>query len=231
MPNVFFGKPKGDMMEFDEHETEHLKVVRVEEGERVEVTDGKGILYKVVLRKISKKKSYGDIVEAHRVEALSKQKMVLYVGSSSWERLRILIEKAVELGADGIVVYRGDKSKRDYTRKGKKVELVVRDAAKQCRRFYFPYLKFLHSACNIPEHATGEELLILERDGLPLREADLDLSNGVGIIVGPEGGFSENERRCLERFSRVISLGRRILRFETAGIAAMALFSYLMGKM
>lgn len=230
MPNIFFGKPKGEMMEFDEHETEHMKVVRVGEGEKVEVTDGKGIVYKVILRKISKKKAWGDILEAHRIETLPKTVLSIYIGSSSWERLRFLIEKAVELGADRVILYKGDRSKRDYAKKRKKIELVIRDAAKQCKRYYFPVLKFLHSTKSIPDRSGAEHLLFLDPAGIPLREIDFGKMEEIGIIVGPEGGFSEEEKKFLMGRSTVVSLGNRILRFETAGIVALSIVSFMLGR-
>ncbi len=230
MPNIFFGKPKGDVMEFDEHEAEHLRVVKVEEGEKVDVTDGNGIVYKVILRKVAKKKAVGDIIEAHRVESLPQRLLTLYIGSSSWERLRILIEKAVELGADRIVIYKGEKSKRDYTKKRKKIEYVVRDAAKQCKRTLFPMIKFYQSAKAIIDHNLDDTFLFFDPSGLPLKGVIKNLKGNIGIIVGPEGGFSDKEKEILKKYAYTVSLGKRILRFETAGIAALSIISYELGR-
>ena len=230
MPNVFFGKPKGGAMEFDEHESEHFKVTRIREGERIDVTDGNGILYKVIVRKIGKKKSYGDIIEAHRIESIPKQLLKLYVGSSSWERLRLLVEKAVEIGADEIIVYKGEKSKRDYTKKRKKLEIVIRDAAKQCRRILFPRL---HVSSSLKNSLLKEdsELVALEMSGMKFEEAAFDFEKSYAIIVGPETGFSESELEFLKGKAKLISFGKRILRFETAALVALSLFSYNMGKL
>ncbi len=228
MPNVFFGKPKGDMMEFDDHETEHLKVVRAEEGQSIEVTDGKGILYKVILRKLGKKRSYGDIIEAHRMERLPESLLSLYIASSNWERLRFLVEKAVELGVDKIVIFKAERSKRDYSKKRKKLELVIRDSAKQCVKYLFPKLELRSSVFNL-ETPEGE-IIVLDRDGVNFREAKIELKNGVGIVVGPEAGFTEREQDFLSKRGRRVSLGRKILRFETAGLVALSLLAFEMGK-
>ncbi len=228
MPNVFFGKPKGDMMEFDDHETEHLKVVRAEEGQSIEVTDGKGILYKVILRKLGKKRSYGDIIEAHRMERLPEPLLSLYIASSNWERLRFLVEKAVELGVDKIVIFKAERSKRDYSKKRKKLELVIRDSAKQCVKYLFPKLELRSSVFNL-ETPEGE-IIVLDRDGVNFREVKIELKNGVGIVVGPEAGFTEREQDFLSKRGRRVSLGRKILRFETAGLVALSLLAFEMGK-
>ncbi len=228
MPNVFFGKPKGDMMEFDDHETEHLKVVRAEEGQSIEVTDGKGILYKVILRKLGKKRSYGDIIEAHRMERLPESLLSLYIASSNWERLRFLVEKAVELGVDKIVIFKAERSKRDYSKKRKKLELVIRDSAKQCVKYLFPKLELRSSVFNL-ETPEGE-IIVLDRDGVNFREVKIELKNGVGIVVGPEAGFTEREQDFLSKRGRRVSLGRKILRFETAGLVALSLLAFEMGK-
>ncbi len=228
MPNVFFGKPKGGMMEFDDHETEHLKVVRAKEGQSVEVTDGNGILYKVILRKIGRRKSYGDIIEAHRVESAPKTFLSIYIASSNWERLRWLVEKSVELGADKIVIFKSERSKRDYTKKRKKIELVIRDASKQCRKYVFPRLE-LHSSVELLNFSEGE-ILLLDRLGESLKELELNLESGVGIIVGPESGFSDSEKEHLSKRARIVSLGKKILRFETAGLVALSLMAFRMEK-
>jgi 16S rRNA (uracil1498-N3)-methyltransferase len=230
MPNIFFGKPKGDVMEFDEHESEHLKVTRIEEGERIEVTDGKGILYKVILRKIGKKKSYGDIIEAHRTERTPEKPLKVIVGSSSWERLRLLIEKSVEIGVDEIVVYRGDRSKRDYTKKRRKMEIVIRDASKQCKRTLFPRLH-LFSSLKFAVERENSRIIALDFDGIDIEESELNFSESYSIIVGPESGFSEEEKDFLKKRAEILRIGRRIFRFETAAIVALALFAFNMKKL
>ena len=228
MPNIFFGRPKGDVMEFDDHETEHLKVVRMEEGQSLEVTDGKGIAYKVILRKLGRKKSYGDIIEAHRMERLPSVFLSLYVASSNWERLRFLLEKAVELGVDRIVVFKAERSKRDYTKKRKKLELVIRDSAKQCVKYLFPKLELKSSVSNLD--LSEGEILVLDREGIHLKEIDLNLESGAGVVVGPESGFTDKELEFLSKRGKLVSLGRKTLRFETAGLASISLLAFEMGK-
>ncbi len=230
MPNIFFGRTKGGVMEFDEHESEHLKVVRAEEGQKIEVTDGNGIIYKVILRSIGKKKSYGDIIEAHRVEAPPKNFLKVYIGSSSWERLKLAVEKAVELGADEIVVYRGEKSRRDYTKKRKKLEVVIRDSSKQCRRILFPRLRISSSVKNAVDYESAE-ILTLDQSGTRIEEIGIDTEKSYAIIVGPESGFSDSEKEFLKKKSVFVSLGKRILRFETAAIAALSILAFTMKKL
>ena len=230
MPNIFFGKPKGDVMEFDEHESEHLKVVKAQVGEKIDVTDGKGIIYKVIIRKISKRKSYGDIIEAHREESLPSKLVTLYIGSSSWDRLRLLVEKAVELGVDRIVIYKAEKSKRDYTKKRKKLELVIRDAAKQCKRTLFPFLNLVHSTKNLIEYLNEDVNILLDPKGQPIKEMKFNPDMTVGIVVGPESGLTDEEKEMLSKRATLVSLGKRILRFETAALAALTIVSYETGR-
>lgn len=230
MPNIFFGRTKGGVMEFDEHESEHLKVVRAEEGQKIEVTDGNGIIYKVILRSIGKKKSYGDIIEAHRAEVPPKNLLKVYIGSSSWERLKLAVEKAVELGADEIIVYKGEKSKRDYTKKRKKLEIVIRDSSKQCRRILFPRLRISSSVRNAVDYESAE-LLTLDQDGIRIEELKISADKSYAIVVGPESGFSDTEREFLKGKSSFVSLGKRILRFETAAIAMISILAFTMKKL
>ena len=230
MPNIFFGKAKGEMMEFDEHESEHLKVTRTEEGQKIEVTDGNGIIYKVILRSIGKKKSYGDIIEAHRVEAPPRSFLKVYIGSSSWERLRFAVEKAVELGADEIIIYKGEKSKRDYTKKRRKLEFIIRDSSKQCKRILFPKLRLSSSIKNAVDYERSR-MFVLDQSGTRFEEININEEESYAIVVGPETGFSESEMEFLKKKAILISLGKRILRFETAALAALTLLAFNMKKL
>ncbi len=224
LPNLYFCIPKDDAVYFDEHEVTHMKVMRLKEGEIIEATDGNGGKYKVVVKRIDKYSAVGNVISYEFVES-PEGRLVLFAPSGRWERLRWTIEKAVELGVDEIYVFNNERASRHYEDKQEKLELVVREAAKQCVRYTFPVIKpieFLDIFSLAPEST-----YILDFKG---RKIPKRISKNVGIIAGPEGGFSQKELSLLKKRFRSICLGKKILRFETAIILATGVFSMKLGK-
>ncbi len=224
MPNLYFCFPKDDSVYFDEHEVTHMKVMRLKEGEIIEATDGNGGRYKVILKKIDKTSAQGSVISYEFVKP-SEGRLVLFAPSGRWERLRWTIEKAVELGVDEIYVFNNDRASRHYDDKQEKLELVVREASKQCVRYTFPVIKpieFLDIFSLAPE---STYILDFKGRKLPKR-----ISKNIGIIAGPEGGFTQKELSLLKKKFKSICLGKKILRFETAIVLATGVFGMKMGK-
>lgn len=224
LPNLFYCIPKEDVVHFDEHEVTHMKVTRVKEGEVIEATDGNGGKYKVVVKRIEKNSAYGTVISYDFVPN-PEGRLVLFAPSGRWERLRWTIEKAVELGVDEIYVFNNEHASRHYDDKIEKLELIVREASKQCVRYHFPVIKpveFLDIFSLAPEST-----YILDFKG---RKIPKRISKNIGLIAGPEGGFSQKELSILKKKFKSICLGKKILRFETAIILATGIFSMKLGK-
>ena len=226
MPNLFFGTPENNLLIFDEHETIHLKTVRIKENQLINCTDGNGYYYKVKITEIGKKKSFGEVLESKYIERENTNKILtLFAPSSRWERLRWLIEKAVELGVDNIYIIKTKFSNRDYSKKSEKIKLVIRDSAKQCVRYKFPNFKFINFE-DIPKFAS-KNTYYLDFEGNELPDK---VESNISIIVGPEGGFSKEELEFLKKNFEGIKLGKKILRFETAAFVALSYFSISLKK-
>lgn len=220
MPHLFYGKPNGEFIVLDAHETQHLKVVRIMEKREIFITDGEGKLYRCEILKIGKNESIARIIESkERREKILP--VTLCVASQHWERLRWLVEKAVEVGTARIVVYKPSRG-RSYIDKVEKINLVIRNAAKQCARCRFPELQVLD---NLDLPVEPSQTFVLHRSGEPLT-----LSRAAqykNIVVGPEGDFSESELESLHSKYRFFSLGEIIFRFETAALLVMGLMYFL----
>ncbi|HCL98775.1 MAG TPA: 16S rRNA (uracil(1498)-N(3))-methyltransferase [Fervidobacterium sp.] len=224
MPNIFYGVPGDSFISFDEHEVTHMKVMRIKQGEIIDVTDGNGGKYKIIVDVIGKQSAQGKVLSHEFVEP-SDGRLVLFAPSGRWERLRWTIEKAVELGVDEIYIFNNERASRHYDDKQEKLEIVVREASKQCVRYHFPDIKsieFLDIFSLAPE---STYMLDFKGRKIPKR-----ISKNVGIIAGPEGGFSKKETELLKGKFRSICLGKKILRFETAIILSMGVFSMKLGK-
>lgn len=106
MPHIFYGKQTGDFVILDEHESRHLRVIRVSVGQKLFVTDGKGNLYNCELIELGKLESKAVVRNVEQTEINKLSKITLCIASQNWERLRFLLEKAVELGVDELIIYK-----------------------------------------------------------------------------------------------------------------------------
>ncbi|ACM23387.1 16S rRNA (uracil(1498)-N(3))-methyltransferase [Thermotoga neapolitana] len=209
MPHLFYGTPRNGEIVFDEREAHHMRVVRLKEGETVETTDGEGFSYTCVLTRLKKSEAVAKILKIEKKEEEPSEKLKVVVPIGRWERTRLLIEKCVELGADEILLYRFERSQHSVSLE--KSLLVVREAAKQCRRYLFPKVKMVENL------DFDEKAITLDPDG-SVNLLEMDVSGSITIVVGPEGGFSEREKELLKQRTILVNLGRKILRFETAAI-------------
>lgn len=225
MPNIFFCTPEDKTAIFDEHETNHLKVVKKSIGDEVVCTDGKGYKYTVKLNEIGKKRSFGEILESKYIEDTNPLKLILFAPSGKWERLRWILEKSVELGVDKIFITKTAFSNRDYTNKKEKIKLVIRDSCKQCIRYNFPEFEIIDFV-NIFRF-TPKNTFFLDFNGEKFPE---NFEGDAAIIVGPEGGFTEEELTILRKNFKGLTLGKKILRFETAALVSLSYFAIKLSK-
>jgi 16S rRNA (uracil1498-N3)-methyltransferase len=150
----------------------------------------------------------------------------------------LVIQKTTELGIKGIIPLITERSLIRETRKVNRWRKIAEEAAEQCGRAFIPVVhepKELHSMFAVPHPMKG--LVFWEGGGLALSEATTQIihmpaplpdNSTVHLIIGPEGGLASEEVKLAEDSGLVrTTLGRRILRAETAAIAAVALIQYL----
>ena len=174
-----------------------------------------------------------DILEESADTELPAQ-IVLFQGMAKGERMEMVIEKAVELGAAQIVpvatrysVVRLDQKKA--ANKQKRWQAIAESAAKQSKRSRIPEICMPVDFEKAVSMAKGMDLILVpyenERGMQGTKESISKICPGtvIGIFIGPEGGFSEEEIEVLNGFAEVISLGKRILRTETAAITTLSM--------
>lgn len=222
MSEIFFGKITGDTVEFDEHEINHMKVMRIKTDSQIFFTDGKGKLFrgKVIGKGLA---SVEDIVEVR-----SPQRIRIHVMLSpvKWDRMRFICEKVAELEVSTIVLSNMDRTtRRESESKLKKVSMVLRDAIKQSGNLYMPEVMDL-SEFEIPENAYKVRF-DLDADK---RFKDIKDADDFVLLFGPEGGFTEREKEKYDSmgFERV-KLTDRTLRVETAVVVAVGGIRILKG--
>jgi 16S rRNA (uracil1498-N3)-methyltransferase len=217
--------PRAGEIEFPPAAAHHaLKVLRLGSGDAVVLFDGSGgeLHARLDVRARRAVAVDGQWQEVSRESPLD---VVLVQALASGDRMDWVIQKAVELGATGIIPVQAARSvlRLAGERADKKLEhwrQVVIAACEQCGRNRLPFVAPVQSlAACLSQKA---ERLILVPGGEPL-SAIQTVPSSVHLLIGPEGGWSDEELAlCLRAGSRTVGLGPRVLRTETAGLAALA---------
>lgn len=209
------------------------RVLRMQSGDELTVCDKEGMDYFCEIEKITKEEVLLKINDKKACPAEPETKVTLYQCIPKSGKMDSIIQKAVELGVYEIVpvlskrcVAKGEKSDR--------WQKISFEAAKQCGRGIIP---IVHPAMNFKEavKSLSEKDLALfpyeEATDGSLRNIPTDVKS-VGIIVGPEGGFDKGEVEEGKKLgARIITLGKRILRTETAGSTVISIVMSILGEM
>jgi 16S rRNA (uracil1498-N3)-methyltransferase len=231
-------------------EARHLRdVLRLRAGDEAFVFDGEGREYLCVVTEPGRGKSAATLEVKEETEPASPESalcLTLAVALLKGEKFDLVVQKATELGASRITpvaTARADVRLRDESDTSRRIarwQRLALEACKQSGRARVPVVDEPVSFSALLEGATHENfqarLLFAERMGRGLMET-LDENQestprSVCALVGPEGGWEDEElTRALEAGWRIITLGGRTLRAETAAIAITALLQHLCGDL
>lgn len=217
----------------------HIKnVLRMKVEEELLISNGEGEDYCCKISKITDTEILLDILAQEYEGTELKVELYLFQGIPKSDKMEMIIQKAVELGVYQIIpvftqrcVIRLDEKRAESKRK--RWQAIAESAAKQSRRGIIPEVKTpMNFKEAIDYAATLEETLIpyenykdLEQTGKVIQSAGKKKT--IGIFIGPEGGFEEFEvEYAIQHGMKPISLGRRILRTETAGIMLLSIFMF-----
>lgn len=225
--NLFYAGPKaiqGDSIIIEGQESIHIaKVLRYAVGDEVYVTDGKGYRYRCKIGSVSKKTVTLDIQERSFFEPSTFPVSVAIGLIKKRDRLEFAVEKITELGADEIIIFAGDHSEKSSLRIDR-IESAVLSAMKQSLRYWLPEVRFFKSAEKLLEETHGADAIIIgdeteEKNTLESLKKRIPDGGRALLVIGPEGGFSQNERTLFKKFNAYrCSLGVHRLRTETAAI-------------
>ena len=227
----------GDPVTLDARRSHHLvRVLRLRAGESVEAFDGAGNLFAATVAEADPKRSVLRLGDRLSRETESPLSITLAQCLSSAERMDWTIEKAVELGARAIVPLDSDRSqiRLDATRAARKHEHWLRIAESACAQSGRVWLPALHPLkplrAFVAEALPGRRLVLAPGSPMPLSAAGVARGDSLTLLAGPESGFSEAELALATAAGfQPVSLGPRILRTETAGLAAIAALQALAG--
>lgn len=221
----------------DEAASHHIgRVLRMKAGEAVVLFDGTGGEYRGVIRGVDRS---GVRVRAEHFDDVERES-VLQVGLvqavSAGERMEFTLQKAVELGVAWIqpLLTRRSKVRLDAERAQKRVahwQRVVNAACEQCGRNRVPQVRALLEFTSwLALPAPGPHRLVLQPDAQKRLSEAGPFADGVELLAGSESGLDEDELDLLPHYGFVpVRLGPRILRTETAGIAALSALQALWG--
>lgn len=226
---------QGDTVEITGEDVNHIKnVLRIRNGEKFILCNGEGTDYVCELAGTKERNLLAAVLEERPSETELPVRLVLFQGLPKKDKMELIIQKAVELGAAEIVpvVTKRTIVKTEGGREEKKLarwQAIAESAAKQSGRGIIPTVA---PVCTWKEALAQMENieynLILYENAKGMRPVAECLKGAaekrsIGIFVGPEGGFTEEETAAvLERGAACLSLGRRILRTETAGLAMLS---------
>jgi 16S rRNA (uracil1498-N3)-methyltransferase len=216
-------------------EFEHAKnVLRIGVGAEVVLLDNSGKEYTAIVAQVEKKRMLLNIVREEVGEREAKTDIALYFGYlKNADKNEFIVQKAVELGVKEIGVFSSEFSSA-YMNENKleRLNKISKEAAKQCLRAVAPtvtYYPTLSAALTAGEQYSNK-LFACEF----AKKSDVELSSLSGstaIVIGSEGGFSETEAALAkEKGHAFITLGKRILRAETAAVSTVAVVAYALGE-
>ncbi len=213
-----------------------LRVLRLETGDLVEVFDGKGNRYKT--RIVQYEDGYFlQVLEELEPETQKSPRICLGQGLLKGEKMKWVIQKATELGAEMIVPVKTSRSiplleEQEAKSKVDRWRKIAQEAAKQSNRSTVPQILEPMDLEDFLELAEGTKLAFWERAKTGFKEAikDIKPADTITLLIGPEGGFSDKEASKITQSGFTLChLGERILRAETATLAAMTITQYLYG--
>ena len=211
----------------------HLtRVLRVEPGQRYEISDNRGVWLSEVATARKDRVIFRTLERVE--ESPAPVSISLYAALIKFDHFEWLIEKATELGVDAITPFEARRSERGLDRAaGKRVERwrrIAVEASEQSRRDHLPVIDDPVSFENVVNAAAEFRYALDESAGAVLLLQTIpnarSASDRVALLLGPEGGWTDEERKAfLDAGWTAVSLGPRILRAETAAIAALAIVS------
>jgi 16S rRNA (uracil1498-N3)-methyltransferase len=218
------------------------KVLRMQTGEEVVLSDGKGYDYDCTIKEIGDDKVYLWIKESKPAVSELPVKLVLIQALPKSDKMDGIIQKAVELGVYELIPVRTSRSvvrleDRKAAKKQIRWQAIAEAAAKQSGRGMIPKIHPVMSMEEAIETAKKYDTILI-----PYELADNMSETGeiikssltgksIAVIIGPEGGFERGEvEKAVEAGAKQISLGKRILRTETAGMMILSVLMFQIEK-
>ena len=233
------------------------RVLRLQEDDRITLFDGKGAEYFCAIKEAKGKTLTLSLMEKRVINRESNLKIELCQAVPKGKKMDLIIQKGTELGVHLFAPFVSSRTisrpdERDCANKVKRWRKVAFEAARQCGRNIVPAVNSVTSMKEMLEKVRSEKregvlrIMLWEgeetnslNDVVSKIESPLNASGGanrppkeVVVLIGPEGGFSIDEAAAArDEGFLTVSFGKRLLRTETAGLAAVSVLQYLWGDL
>ncbi|MFC4767433.1 16S rRNA (uracil(1498)-N(3))-methyltransferase [Effusibacillus consociatus] len=219
------------------------RVLRLQPDAEVICADGTGSSYRVRLAELGSDQVIGDIVETLDEKVESQVKLTLVQGLPKGDKMDLIVQKGTEVGVARFVPVETNRTIVQYdakkeNKRRERWQRIAKEAAEQAHRVVIPEIDEVTSFTKwLTQEASSFDLVLIAYEGesghglravLNKRiESSINPPRSVAVIIGPEGGFDQQEVLLAEeKGARAITLGPRILRTETAGVVAAAMILY-----
>lgn len=214
----------------------HAKtVLRIAVGDEIVLLDNSGSEYPAIVTEVGKRSLSAHITGANAGGREPHTPVYLLAGALKGDKTELVVQKAVELGVSKIGIF-GSRYCSAYINQNKleRLNRVSREAAKQCLRTVAPEVCYFVDFESALSSAAECKNRLFACEFAASSDCRLEnLSGQTAVVIGSEGGFSEEEyAMAVEKYAfSTLSLGRRILRAETAAIAALSIVMYSLGEL
>jgi 16S rRNA (uracil1498-N3)-methyltransferase len=227
----------GELAVVDGEEGHHAATVRrFRPGEELDLGDGAGTVAHCVVEEATKGRLAAKVLSVATVAAPTPPVTVVQALPKA-ERSELAIELATEAGADAFVAWQAQRCVARWESAAKvdkglrRWGAVARSAARQSRRAYIPTVDGVRSTAELAGHVDGLTVVLHESAAVALADLDVAQADSVTLMVGPEGGITDEEIATLTGAGAVaVRLGPTVLRTSTAAAVALGALGVLTGR-
>jgi 16S rRNA (uracil1498-N3)-methyltransferase len=225
----------GQRQVLESDEAHHaIKVLRLNIGEIIKISDGVGKWVSGPIVEIAKKELYISITERGEIQA-AKPELVLVQAITKSDRNKEMLELAVEAGVDRIIPWQSERSISKWQSDSEeKWQVGIKQSCKQARQTKLPNLMQVMSTAELVKTIGSGGYGIVFHEEASTKFSELTIPNSqssVYLVIGPEGGISEQELLSFQNNgSKVVRLGDTVLRSAHAGFAALSAVQTKLGR-
>ena len=235
------GEPGASARLLSEEAKHASQVLRLRPGEEIFAVDEAGARFLAELTEVSKAECVCEIKEA-LPDNEPPVRVSVYQGLPKADKLDFIVQKLTELGAARVAPVKMERcvvklDGKDAEKRRERLQRIAREAAKQCKRGHAPEVLAPRTWKQLEGEMRKHDLLLVPWEdaagyGMSAARDEFKGARDIGIVIGPEGGMSESEVQALvELGAKPVTLGPRILRTETAAVAACAMTMMLWGDL
>ena len=214
-------------------------VLRLKPLDRIIVLDNSGWEFEVEIERITKEQARGKVINKQPSRGEPLIKISLYQALLKSDKFELVLQKGVELGVTSFVPFISERcvARKESAAKMERWGKIIQEAAEQSERLILPVLYPLISFDKACQSAKQPALLLWEEEKSAslketLQKPPFKNASVLSLFVGPEGGFPASEKELAQQHGiAVASLGKHILRAETAGLTAISAILYEKGEM